>query len=315
MMTKLESLEIIPKYIAFSSWWQHVPIAHWIIENIKPNIVVELGTHYGVSFFAFTEAAQALSPETFIYAVDTWEGDEHAGYYDESIYEDVHSYWQSNHKQHSSLLRMRFDEAASHFSEKSIDVLHIDGLHTYEAVKNDHQTWKTRLSENSIVIFHDINVKDYGFGVWKYWEELKRENKTIEVLNGHGLGILINGEAMEHKLCEFPEIASILKAKGNILEEWANVKLNMHSHTNTDLAIRELSKSMECIEVNLGNIRAVTDQILGTRDEILLAKDEILLAKDEIKNRLRMRIGSRVFIGIKDLAKKLVSFLRDKKRS
>jgi len=32
-----------------------MPIAHWLIAELKPQTVVELGTHYGVSFFAFLE--------------------------------------------------------------------------------------------------------------------------------------------------------------------------------------------------------------------------------------------------------------------
>ena len=73
-----DTLEIIPGYDAPSSWWEHVPIAHWLIKNIKPKLVVELGTHYGVSFFAFCESAEIYSEETFCYAVDTWEGDSQA---------------------------------------------------------------------------------------------------------------------------------------------------------------------------------------------------------------------------------------------
>ena len=44
---------IIPKYMGPSAWWQHVPIAHWLVSELKPNKVVELGSHYGVSFSLF----------------------------------------------------------------------------------------------------------------------------------------------------------------------------------------------------------------------------------------------------------------------
>ena len=74
MMEKIKSLELMPKYFAPSAWWEHVPIAHWLVDNIKPEKIVELGSHYGVSFFSFCEAAEKYSPSTYIYAVDTWEG-------------------------------------------------------------------------------------------------------------------------------------------------------------------------------------------------------------------------------------------------
>ena len=44
----LKNLGVIPKYTAPSSWWQHVPIAHSLVELIKPEIIVELGSHYGL---------------------------------------------------------------------------------------------------------------------------------------------------------------------------------------------------------------------------------------------------------------------------
>ena len=35
----------------------------------------------------------------------------------------------------SSLLRMDFADARDHIEDGSVDLLHIDGLHTYEAVR------------------------------------------------------------------------------------------------------------------------------------------------------------------------------------
>src|SRR3954464_2188730 len=35
-----------------SAWWQHVPLAHWIVSATEPRVLVELGTHTGVSYSA-----------------------------------------------------------------------------------------------------------------------------------------------------------------------------------------------------------------------------------------------------------------------
>ena len=146
-MTSLKGLDVKSEYSASSSWWEHVPVAHWLVANIEPSTIVELGTHYGVSFFAFCEAAKQYNLDTFIYAIDTWEGDTQAGLYGEEVYQKVKKHQTQYFRQRSEMIRGTFDNASENFGECSIDILHIDGLHSYEAVSNDYNTWKEKVKE------------------------------------------------------------------------------------------------------------------------------------------------------------------------
>src|SRR5208337_4410301 len=116
-----------------SSWWAHIPFAFWIMSVCRPRIFVELGSHYGVSYSGFCEAALRSRAGTLCYAVDTWEGDEHAGYYDDAVYYELKEFHDRRYPANSTLLRCKFDEALKWFADGSIDLLHIDGFHTYEA--------------------------------------------------------------------------------------------------------------------------------------------------------------------------------------
>lgn len=187
------SMFMHPRSTPESAWTGHIPFAAWLIEVMRPGILVELGTHRGASYLAFCQAIQNIAAPTKCYAVDTWEGDEHAGVYGDEIFLPLLDYHQRNYSEFSRLMRMRFEEAVEYFEEGSIDLLHIDGLHTYEAVRNDFETWKDKLSGRAVVLFHDINVREREFGVWKYWAEIRLQYPSFEFSHTHGLGVLLVG--------------------------------------------------------------------------------------------------------------------------
>ncbi len=177
-----------------STWWGHTFFAYDLIRNVKPKRVVELGTHYGASFFAMCQAVKDDSFGTEMHAVDSWEGDAHAraGYEKK---DEVFNVFKKEVKASYSkidvkLHRKFFDEALKEFDSSSIDILHIDGLHTYEAVKHDFESWLPKVREDGLILFHDIHEKKDDFGVYKLWNELKERYDTIEFYHWHGLGVL-----------------------------------------------------------------------------------------------------------------------------
>jgi uncharacterized coiled-coil protein SlyX len=183
-----------------SAWLGHLPFAGWVIREVKPKIFVELGTHYGHSYFSFCQSVAEASLSTKCYAVDTWQGDEHAGQYNDEIFDKVNAHHQKRYAEFSRLLRMPFDDAVTYFADESIELLHIDGLHTYEAVCHDFETWLPKLAPGAVVMFHDTNVRERNFGVWKLWEELQaRYPNNIEFVHSHGLGVLQLNNAPDGK--------------------------------------------------------------------------------------------------------------------
>jgi hypothetical protein len=173
------------------AWCGHLPFASWIMKTQVPSVFVELGTHSANSYFSFCQSVFESGLKTQCFAVDTWQGDEHAGNYDNEIFSEVQQHNQENYSHFSNLLRMTFDQALHTFDDESIDLLHIDGLHTYDAVKHDFETWLPKLKPGAIVLFHDTNVYQKDFGVWKYWKELQAKYpNNLEFMHSHGLGVL-----------------------------------------------------------------------------------------------------------------------------
>lgn len=131
-----------PRRLTDMRFWQmHIPFAFALVEMTRPDVLVELGTHKGDSYAAFCQAVQALDLPTKCYAVDTWGGDIHTRSYDDSVYRNLRDHHNPLYGGFSCLVRRRlFNDALELIEDGSIDVLHIDGAHTYEAVRHDFET-------------------------------------------------------------------------------------------------------------------------------------------------------------------------------
>ena len=67
------------RYGVLTAWLGHVPFGMAFMAMARPRRLVELGTHWGVSYCGFCQAVKELRLPTECTAVDTWEGDPHAG--------------------------------------------------------------------------------------------------------------------------------------------------------------------------------------------------------------------------------------------
>jgi Methyltransferase domain len=197
-----------PEHVPLSAWVGHIPFGFWLVERAQPTMLVELGTFSGASYLAFCQAVRGLNLSTRCYAVDTWEGDAHAGCYGEDVYQSLAEYNDTRYGSFSHLLRTSFDEALDRFDSGSIDLLHIDGLHTYAAVRHDFDSWLPKLSERGVVLFHDTIVRYRDFGVFKLWSELEvRYPNSFQFMHSYGLGVLGIGTDLPKPILRFFEIA------------------------------------------------------------------------------------------------------------
>jgi predicted O-methyltransferase YrrM len=167
-----------------SAWTGHREFASWLVNKMKPEVIVDLGVDYGHSTFYL--AAPGIGQ---VFGVDSFEGDNHAGIRD--TYEYVLTTKEKFGFDNITVIKGLFDDVAKTWNQP-IDLLHIDGLHTYDAVKNDYETWKKFLKEDSVIIFHD--TVSFPDDVGRFFEELDMHKAMFP--HSAGLGVASNNPAI-----------------------------------------------------------------------------------------------------------------------
>lgn len=113
-------------------------------------VIVEIGSYLGAS--AYFMAAAAGKKNSRVFCVDTWDNDGMT----EGRRDTYHEFINNVERYRSVItpIRGRSAEVASTFLE-DIDLLFIDGDHSYTSVLQDIKGWLPKLKRGGIVALHD----------------------------------------------------------------------------------------------------------------------------------------------------------------
>lgn len=308
--------------VAESAWLEHGPFAFWLIDALRPRTFVELGTHGGFSYFAFCQAVQRLEINTRCYAVDTWKGDEHSGQYSDAVFETVRTHNDKNYSVFSDLVRSTFDEASTHFSDGTIDLLHIDGRHFLEDVEHDFETWRPKLSDRAVVVFHDTNVRERGFGVYKLWETLRTAYPSFEFFHGHGLGVLGVGKKLPTAIRAMFDLTKSEAGAGAVREFYARLGAAVQAESAVLLKqdalgvkvkeLDECSRHIQSLEIAIEDKHSLNDRLTRENDELNHRVDTLRREISALKSKFSetSQLGSELQNQLSRKANELLAYQR-----
>ena len=168
-----------------------------ILKDIRPKVILEIGTLQGGTLFLFTRIA---NPEATLISLDLPGGPYGGGYAE----------WKKPLFQFFAKSKQKIElvNADSHdpktlelirnvLNGRRVDFLFIDGDHTYEGIKRDFEMYSSLVKEGGIIAFHDIAKYPHETtcDVNKFWNEIKKDYEFLEIIedinqNWAGIGVI-----------------------------------------------------------------------------------------------------------------------------
>jgi cephalosporin hydroxylase len=158
-----------------------------------PRTILEIGTADGGTLFLFTRVA---ARDALLLSLDLPKGPDGYGYppWKWRLYR---SFARSGQRieliradSHDPATRARI---AARLGGREIDLLFIDGDHSYAGVRSDYELYAPLVGPSGIVAFHDIVPGPETGGVPRFWQELRGRPGAREIVadwgqGGYGIG-------------------------------------------------------------------------------------------------------------------------------
>jgi predicted O-methyltransferase YrrM len=169
-------------------------LTRWVerVAGVSPKVLVEIGTAKGGTFFLHSRAAD---PRATLISIDLPGGMYGGGYptWKQGVFRHLIGKGPSVHFLRGDSHATETLAKVKHIlGDRKIDVLFIDGDHTYEGAKMDFYSYGPLVRPGGLIGMHDIlhNRFDKDIDVARLWTELKASLLTEEIVESYDQGIM-----------------------------------------------------------------------------------------------------------------------------
>jgi glycosyltransferase involved in cell wall biosynthesis len=179
----------LPDHDTTSPWARHAPFAFWLVDALRPGVLVQAGQPCAFAEKTFCQAVARLALTTQCFAGPSLTGGPAA------------------------------------FDDGSVDLLHLAGWldEARGDERPDFDAWRRKLSSCAIVLLdhtQNSNAKQSQNGLWR---ELSRQHPHFEFPAGSGLGVIAYGRALPDRARRFFEAAADAATADNIRAVYARL--------------------------------------------------------------------------------------------
>lgn len=160
------------------------------VANRRPRTVLELGTAAGGSLFSLCRCS---APDAVIISLDLPGGKYGGGYHWAKIplYREFAVNQQKLHlirgNSHSRESLARVERI---LGDRKLDLLFIDGDHSYEGVRMDFEQYSPLVAKGGLIVLHDIvkHRPELECDVDRFWEDIKHRYSHRELIQDRSQG-------------------------------------------------------------------------------------------------------------------------------
>ena len=164
------------------------------VRTLSPQTVLEIGTHRGGTLYFWARLAR---PDALLISIDLPGGKFGGGYspFRAPIYRRFAQPGQELHLLRSDSHReSTLAETKRLLFRRPVDLLFIDGDHTFEGVRKDWEMYSPLVRPDGLVVFHDVAGNYADTQVKAFWDTIKSNYRYREYLAHpeklYGIGVL-----------------------------------------------------------------------------------------------------------------------------
>src|SRR5713101_6747119 len=179
----IRSVQVESELLAFAKF----------VRDLKPKTVMEIGTCNGGTLLVLCRTAD---PEATIISVDLphWMGGKYGGGYRSFQIPIFEMFPTGRQKLHLLQANSHGDQTRERVSSllgpRQLDLLFVDGDHTYAGVRSDFELYTPFVRKGGVVAFHDVVIHppETNCEVHKFWNEVKKQYRWSEIIENPSQG-------------------------------------------------------------------------------------------------------------------------------